>query len=198
MLLVAGVGCRGFFVNPTLTSLTIGPLTPTVTQGQTFQMSATGTYDDGSTSDLTGKASWTSDNPSCATVGSATGLITAATTVATTCTTNIGASVGTVSASSTVATVTPGTLSAITLSASTASPTAGSSLTFTAKGTYTGTTQQQDITTLVTWNNDNTTALTLTQGSGSATVSSTASGQVAHVSASLSGITSNVVTITVQ
>lgn len=197
LLLIAGVGCRGFFVNPTLTSLTIGPESPTISQGKTFQMSATGTYDDGSTNDLTGKAVWTSDNTSCATISSG-GLITAATTVSATCTTDIGASVGTVSASSTAATVTPGTLSSIALTVSTSSPVAGSTLTFTAKGTYTGTTTQQDITTLVTWNNDNTSALTLTQGTGSASVSSSGSGQVAHVSATLSNITSNVVTITVQ
>lgn len=198
LLLVVGAGCRGFFVNPTLTTLTIGPQSPTLSQGQTFQMAATGSYDDGSTKNLTGSAVWTSSDPTCAAIGSSNGLITAAATVSATCTTDIGASVGTVTASSTTATVTPGTLSAITLSASTTSPTAGSTLTFTAMGTYTGTTQQQDITTLVTWNNDNTTALTLTQGSGSASVSSSGSGQVAHVSATLGGITSNQITITVQ
>ena len=69
------VGCKGFFVNPTLTSLAIGPSSPTITKSQTQQMSATGTYDDGSTKDLTGRATWTSSDSSCATIN-ANGLVT--------------------------------------------------------------------------------------------------------------------------
>ncbi len=44
--LTFGVGCRGFFVNPTLTTITVGPATPSVQQGSTLQMTATGTFDD--------------------------------------------------------------------------------------------------------------------------------------------------------
>jgi trimeric autotransporter adhesin len=196
LLLAAGVGCKGFFVNPTLTSLAIGPQTPTLAQGQSLQMTATGTYDDGSTKNLTGSSTWSSSDTTCATINSG-GLITAAQTITAICTTSISASSGTVSASPTTLTVTPGPLQSITLAASTTNPTAGTTITFTATGTYSGGTQQ-DITAMVTWNNDNTTALTLSQGSGSATVSSGSSGQTANVFASLSGINSNTVTITVQ
>jgi trimeric autotransporter adhesin len=196
MLLAAGIGCKGFFVNPTLTSLAIGPQTPTLAQGQTLQMTATGTYDDGSTKDLTGSASWSSEDTTCATISSG-GLITAAQSITAICTTSISASSGTISASPTTLTVTPGPLQSISLTVSSTNPAAGTNITFTAMGTYSGGTQQ-DITSMVAWNNDNTTALTLSQGSGSATVSSGSSGQVIHVFASLSGISSNTVTITVQ
>jgi len=43
-----GVGCNGFFVNPTLTGLTVGPTT-SIGTGSTVQMTAVGTYNDGST-----------------------------------------------------------------------------------------------------------------------------------------------------
>lgn len=48
LLSAAGLGCRGFFVNPTLTTITVDPPAPTVQVGKQLQMTATGTYDDGS------------------------------------------------------------------------------------------------------------------------------------------------------
>ncbi|PYX62695.1 MAG: hypothetical protein DMG74_19860, partial [Acidobacteria bacterium] len=51
--MIFAVGCRGFFVNPTLTTVTVGPSTPSIQQGKTLQMTATGTFDDGSTKTLT-------------------------------------------------------------------------------------------------------------------------------------------------
>jgi hypothetical protein len=51
-LLAFGVGCKGFFVNPTLTGITVGP-TASIQQTQTIQQSVTGTYDDGTTKNLT-------------------------------------------------------------------------------------------------------------------------------------------------
>src|SRR5947199_488221 len=47
-MLALSLGCRGFFVNPTLTGITVGP-TATIQQGKTVQMSATGNFDDGTT-----------------------------------------------------------------------------------------------------------------------------------------------------
>jgi hypothetical protein len=43
------LGCRGFFVNPTLTTVTVGPTGFNLPVGSTQQMTATGTYNDGST-----------------------------------------------------------------------------------------------------------------------------------------------------
>src|ERR1700674_3720004 len=70
--LALAVSCRGFFVNPTLTSLAIGPqnlsLAPTASQ----QMVATGTFSDGSTSNVTGKCTWSSTDQSVATFSTTT------------------------------------------------------------------------------------------------------------------------------
>jgi hypothetical protein len=55
--LALAVSCRGFFQNPVLTTLTVDPPTPSVTQGATQQMTASATYQDGSTSTLTGGTS---------------------------------------------------------------------------------------------------------------------------------------------
>jgi hypothetical protein len=67
-------GCEGFFVDPVLTGLTVGPAA-TIQTGTTVQMSAVGTYNDGSQKTL--KASsvfWSSGTPSIATI-STTGLV---------------------------------------------------------------------------------------------------------------------------
>src|ERR1043165_6085071 len=48
VLSAMGLGCKGFFVNPTLTTITVDPPTPTVQLGKQLQMLAVGTYDDGS------------------------------------------------------------------------------------------------------------------------------------------------------
>src|SRR5689334_1100008 len=116
LMLAFAVGCRGFFVSPTLSSIAIGPQTPTIPEGTTKQMTATGTFSDGSTKDLTGRADWNSSVPACAMI-SAAGVITAPQVVSNICTTNITASFGTIASPSTTATVTPGMPTSITLTA---------------------------------------------------------------------------------
>src|SRR6202167_1108509 len=73
LLFAVGVACNGFFVDPVLTSVTVGP-TATINQGGTVQESAVGTYNDGSSKSLT-NVQWSSDTESVATVAS-TGLVT--------------------------------------------------------------------------------------------------------------------------
>src|SRR5580698_7178095 len=73
LLFAAGVACNGFFVDPVLTSVTVGP-TATINQGGTVQESAVGSYNDGSSKSLT-NVQWSSDTESVATVAS-TGLVT--------------------------------------------------------------------------------------------------------------------------
>lgn len=60
-----------------LTAIAITPAAPTVLQGQTQALVATGTYQDTSTADLSTLATWTSSVPGVATVGAHTGLLTA-------------------------------------------------------------------------------------------------------------------------
>ena len=199
LLLMVASGCTGFFVNPTLSSLAIGPSNQTITVNPhvTLQMSATGTYSDGSTKDLTGKVSWSSSNTSCATV-STSGLVSPASSVTGICTTTIGAASGTVTASGATLTVSEGTPTSITLTVSNSNPVANSSVTFTAKALFPGSGTPQDITASVTWNNSDTTDLTLTQGGGSGTIAAGASGKQITVSATFDNVISNSVTLNVQ
>lgn len=68
-------GCEGFFVDPVLTGMTVGPAA-TIQTGTTVQMNAVGTYNDGSQKDLKGSSVfWSSGTPSIATI-STSGLVT--------------------------------------------------------------------------------------------------------------------------
>jgi hypothetical protein len=74
--LALAVSCRGFFVNPTLTGVSVGPQGLTLNVTQTWQMGATGTYSDGSQKALTSGVEWSSDTPSSVTVGQTSGVVT--------------------------------------------------------------------------------------------------------------------------
>jgi len=192
-------GCTGFFVNPTLSSIAIGPQTQTITTAQTLQMSATGTYSDGSTKDLTGKVSWSSDSgTSCAGISS-TGLVTPVKNVTGICTANISAASGTVTAATTTVTVTEGTPTSITLTVSpTSNPAAGTSVTFTAKALFPGSSTQQDITSSVSWIDSDPTNLPLTKGSGGSNIPQGAPAEQVTVQASFDGVNSSPLVITIQ
>jgi len=196
--LAIAAGCTGFFVNPTLSSLQIGPSNQTITvNGSPLPMTATGTFSDGSTRDLTGKVLWSSSDTSCATI-STRGLVTPVSSVTGICNTSIGAADGTVTASAVSVTVTQGTPTSITLTVTNSSPPAGSQVTFTAKALFPGSGTPQDITSSVTWNNSDTTNLTLTQGSGLGTISATAPVETITVSARFDNVTSNQINLNVQ
>jgi hypothetical protein len=76
--LALAVSCRGFFVNPTVSTITIDPPDPTVgfgTGSTTVQMTAVATYNDGSTGNLTSGTScsgnvvcWSSSDPTTASI----------------------------------------------------------------------------------------------------------------------------------
>lgn len=89
----------------TLTSITVTPSNPSISQGTTEPFTATGTFSDGSTQNLTSSATWNSSNTGAATIAS-TGVATAVTPGSTT----IKATFGTISGSTTL-TVTSGTVS---------------------------------------------------------------------------------------
>jgi trimeric autotransporter adhesin len=71
LLIVVLTSC----VNPTLSSIAVTPETPYVQVGSTKQMTATGTYSDGSPKTITSTVDWSSSDTSEATVSSA-GLVT--------------------------------------------------------------------------------------------------------------------------
>lgn len=188
--------CTGFFVNPTLSTLAIGPQNQTITASplQTLQMTATGTYSDGSTKDLSGQVAWSLS--SCGSI-SKSGLVTPSTTITGSCSATVSAAFGTIAPATTPLTVAEGTPTSITLTASTTTPTPNNTVTFTAKALFGATTQ--DITSSVTWVNTDPTDLTLTNGSGTGTISASAAVNTQiNVTASFAGVNSNTVVLTVQ
>lgn len=56
--LAIGANCNGFFVDPTLTGITISPSSPQVEVGKTQQLSVFGTYDDGKRKQLKSGVNW--------------------------------------------------------------------------------------------------------------------------------------------
>ena len=69
---------------PTLMSIAVMPANPSIIPGVSQQFTATGTYSDGSTQNLTGQATWTSSNTGVATInagGQATGVSAGTTTI---------------------------------------------------------------------------------------------------------------------
>ena len=61
---------------PTLVSIAVTPPTATIGINATQQFTATGTFSDNSTKDVTAQSAWTSSAPATATVGASTGLAT--------------------------------------------------------------------------------------------------------------------------
>src|SRR5205814_1964948 len=99
----------------TLTSITVTPADASIVDGSTQAYSATGTYSDSSTRDLTSTAAWTSSNTSVATIA-AGGLATAASAGSTT----IQAASSGITGSTTL-TITPGSSISVAVSPGTAS-----------------------------------------------------------------------------
>jgi hypothetical protein len=120
--LVLAASCRGFFVNPTVSSIAVDPPSPSVGFGPNAtsqQMTAIATFSDGSTSTLTAGTSctgttvcWSSSEPSVATITTG-GLLTGVSAGTTTITAASGAITGTTTATAaetvTSMTITPAT-----------------------------------------------------------------------------------------
>jgi hypothetical protein len=197
--LALAVSCRGFFVNPTLNSIAIGPQTLSLTPEQVFQMQAVGTYSDGSTADVTGKASWTSSDPSAAAFSATVpGQITGASLAnipSPPATTTVTAAVGAISsgASATV-TVCPLVVTLVTTASPSTEP-AGGTITFDVKATFQGVTGTTDVTGQVTWNIGDTSVISSIDSDGNGVASATGT---TTVSATLCGATSAAVTVTVD
>ena len=75
-LALTAASCNGFFVDPTLTGVSVGPQGLSVTVNQTWQMSATGTYNDGSQKTLSSGVTWSSSDPATVSVGQTSGIVT--------------------------------------------------------------------------------------------------------------------------
>ena len=162
--LVAGCGGGGGNTAPkTLVSISITPANPSVALGSSRQFTATGTFSDNTTQDLTSSVTWGSSAASVATISNAAGTNGRATAVAVG-TTAITATSGGISASTTL-TVVPATLVSIAVTPANPSIAPGSSQQFIATGTLSDNTTQ-DLTTSVTWSSSDISIATVSNAAG--------------------------------
>ncbi len=133
--------------NP-IVSIVVTPANPSIPVAITLQFTATAKFFDNTTADITSTATWTSSNPSVATVSDQIPTKGQARSIAPG-TTTIQASSGGVNGSTTL-TVTNATLVSIDIAPQNASLSLGNQLQYTATGHYSDSTTQ-DITNTVTW-----------------------------------------------
>jgi hypothetical protein len=169
LLIALAIGCNGFFVDPTLTGMSVQTLQSKnlVNVGNTVQLQATGTYDDGSTKNFTGTATWSvTTNPDFVSV-SKSGLATAlkVSPAGTTATVQAAAQSSKGSVVSGSIDLTVGQSTSLTITSNPASPIslatspAGTAISFTA--TLNGT----DKTSSTTFTSSNTSVINITSGS---------------------------------
>jgi hypothetical protein len=176
---------------PSLFSIAVTPSDPSVAIGGTEQFTATGTYGDNSTANLTTQVQWSSGNTSVATIvsGQNGGLATAVASGNST----ITATLGTVSGSTNL-NVAPVTLVSIAVTPASPSIANGQTEQFTATGTYNnGSTQ--NISTSVEWQSGNTNVARITNGQSGGLASTFGTG-TAKISATL-GLVSGSTNLTV-
>jgi trimeric autotransporter adhesin len=190
------ISCTGFFQNPTISSISVGPASPTIetgSTGNTVQMTVFGTNNDGSTTNSP-SVSWTISPTSVATISSS-GLVTSASTgtATVTATSNQNPSI---TGTQTV-TVTVGCIQSIKIQ-----PTSGPPLTtnapsdsFTAQATTCNGTV--DVTPVATWTSSNTSLATVSAGTVTMVAGNTTAGTVS-ITAAIGNIVSPAVTITVS
>lgn len=177
-------GTTGIVVSsPTLTSITVTPLSFSIASGQSKQLSALGTYSDGTTQDVTSQATWSASTAS-ATVSSS-GLVTGSSAGTAQITATIGSKNG-----SALATISTASLQSISVNPLSASIATGQTQAFAANGIFSDG-SQTDITNSVGWSSTATIVATVNQtglASGASAGSSTigaASGSATPGSAAL-------------
>jgi len=185
LMFAFAVGCHGFFQDPTITGVQVGPTT-SIAIGGTVQMSAVGTYSDGSTKVLGSGVYWSSSDTTVATVTSS-GLVKGVSAN----TATITGSYQTQSGSATI-TVELSNISSITVTAQSSSCQSGGTDQFTA----TAMPGNVDITDSATWNVSNPNAGTMDSATGLFTCATTP--QTTVISATEDGVTSPGYNLTVQ
>jgi hypothetical protein len=174
-------------VAPTLVSIAVTPANATNLVGATQQYTATGTYSDTSTQNLTSQAAWTSSKPAVATINTS-GLATAVSAGSTT----ISAALAGVTNGATLTVQTPPALVSIAVTPANATNLVGATQQYTATGTYSDS-STQNLTSQAAWTSSRTAVATI-NASGLATAVSAGS---TTISAALAGVT-NGTTLTVQ
>jgi hypothetical protein len=146
--------------NP-LVSIAVSAPTLTIAQTTRVQFTATGTYADHSTQNITTSVTWNSTNTTIATISNSQGTQGLASSGTTAGTTQISATMGTVTSPSVTLTVTAATLVSIAVTPPNPQIVYQTQQQFTATGTYSDSTMQ-DITNSVTWASGDITKITIT------------------------------------
>jgi len=185
------VTMTGAGVLTNLKSIAITPANSSVAKGAQMQFTATGTYSNGTTGNVTAAAVWTSTNPAVLSIVSNTGLATGVSSGATTVSASVAGT--TTVSNSTGITVSGAALASIALSPVGASIAPGGTQQYTAMGTYTDSSTAALAASSLVFSSDNT---------GVATVSATGmatgvNGGTANIKASSGTMTSPSVPLTV-
>jgi hypothetical protein len=181
----------------TVVSIAVTPANQSIALGKNQQYTATGTFTDQTTQDITSLVAWSSSNAGIGTISNASasrGLFTSLLEG----TTEITASLSGVTSAAVTMTVTPAELVSIAVTPITANLVIGNPVgkQFLATGIYTdGTTK--DLTTLVEWVSSDTMVATISNAPGSQGIASSLNAGTTAITATLSGITSNQATLTV-
>jgi type II secretory pathway component GspD/PulD (secretin) len=148
----------------TLESIALGAGTTAIARNGTVQFFATGTFSDGSKQDVTSSASWSSTNTTVASVGIGSGLVRGLSAGST----QIKAVLGAISSAPATISVTSATLKSISVTPAGLAIAAGTSVAYTATGTYTDG-SIQDVGSSAAWASSKTSVATIGTGDGVAT-----------------------------
>ena len=178
----------------TLRSIGVAPTNPTIAKGTNKQFTATGTYTDDSTQDLTASVTWNSSNTAFATIDNSVGtegLAHGAGVGSVTITATLGSGTSAVSGITTL-TVTAATLVSIQLDPPSPSIPKGTTQALTATGTYTdGSTQV--LTDLASWSSSNGGFATVSNAAGSRGLATGNNVGAATITAAYGGVSGSTV-----
>ncbi|MBJ6727384.1 DUF3443 family protein [Geomesophilobacter sediminis] len=153
-----------------LVSITVAPGDSSLALGLTRNFTASGTFSDSTTQDVTDIATWSSSAPGVATISNSAGTVGQATAAAvgtTTITATVTPTAGSVGiVGSTTLTVTAATLTSVAITPTNPTLALGGTQQFTATGTFTDRTTR-DLTSSVTWSSSNTNVATISNAAGS-------------------------------
>lgn len=182
----------------TLLGITITPTNPTIANGTYNQFTATGTFSDNTSMNITDQVTWSSGNTGVATISNASGSEGYASSVGAGNTTITATHVSSGKSASTTLTVTNATLSSISITPTGAVAIGyGTKQQFTAVGDYSdGSTQT--ITDLVTWSSGNTSIATISNAAGSNGEAVSISAGTTNITATLGAVTSNTASLEVK
>lgn len=149
----------------TLTSIQVTPSNRNLAKGFSLQYTATGSFSDNTTRDITTQVSWASSNVAAATISNADGSRGLATATATPGSTNISASSGSLTGITSL-TVTNATLRSVAVTPANRTVPKGFSGNFVATGTFSDS-STQNLTEQASWSSSDTTKVTVSNAAGS-------------------------------